>query len=62
MLVLGGGVLPSTSRELKSVCVSSVEAGPRSCDGGLGEAGCEAEEEMLRVWMGLGVTAMMRRV
>jgi len=37
MLVLGAGVLPSTFKDPKSVCVSSEDAGPRSWDLGLGE-------------------------
>lgn len=37
MLVLGAAVLPRTSRTEKSVCVLSVEAGPRSWVRGLGD-------------------------
>lgn len=37
MLVLGAGVFPNTSRDPKSVCVSSDDCGPRSWDLGLGE-------------------------
>lgn len=49
MLVLGAGVLPRTLRDEKSVCVSSVEAGPRSWVRGLGDAWGEmGEVENLR--------------
>lgn len=37
MLVLGTGVLPSTSRVEKSVCVDSSLLGPRSRDEGGGD-------------------------
>lgn len=43
MEVVGGGVSPSTLRELKSVWVSSFDAGPRSDD--LPRADCRADVE-----------------
>jgi hypothetical protein len=45
MLVLGEGIWPSTFKAPKSVCVSSVLAGPRSWFFGFGDA--ESAEEVM---------------
>jgi hypothetical protein len=55
MLVLGTGMLPSTFSAEKSVCVSSVEAGPRSVVGGgrdLEVRGEGVERARRLVWRG----------
>ena len=48
MLVVGGGVLPSTLSTPKSVCVSSFEVGPRSEVAGMGRAEVWGVVEMKR--------------
>lgn len=62
MLVLGAGVLPSTFRAAKSVCVFSEEAGPRSRVCGLGEAYWGVEKDMPRDRWRFGGGAVFERI
>lgn len=61
--MVGGGAPPKTFKAPKSVCVSSLEAGPRSTDLGADDMPRMVVEGDMRIWYdeGLGKRAWWRR-